>query len=105
MGVVLLGSFLTQKISGNRATWKGKRLYEKGVQKYATHGYNNKKCDECGSLYYRETSKMESLCPECSHWLYGYKPCEHDFYEGHCNKCHWDGSVSEYIKNLKIANT
>ncbi|MHC5821412.1 MAG: hypothetical protein ACYT04_37460 [Nostoc sp.] len=29
-----------------------------------------KTCDECSSLYYQETLKMSSLCPQCSHVLY-----------------------------------
>lgn len=58
-------------------------------------------CDECGSLYYQQTSKMSSLCSECSHVLYGYELCIHEFKNGRCEKCYWDGSVSEYIKGLK----
>jgi hypothetical protein len=58
-------------------------------------------CDECGSEYYRNTSKMASLCPECSHILYGYENCNHYFENGRCLKCFWDSSVSDYIKELK----
>ncbi len=44
---------------------------------------------------------MESLCPECAHLLYGYERCEHDFVEGRCTRCHWDGSVSDFGKSLR----
>ncbi len=47
-------------------------------------------CDECGSEYYRETSGMANLCQECSHRLYGYKKCEHQFENGRCIKCFWN---------------
>jgi predicted RNA-binding Zn-ribbon protein involved in translation (DUF1610 family) len=55
-------------------------------------------CDECGSMYFPEISRMDKLCPECSHMLYGYTPCLHTFADGRCSKCHWDGSVSEFCK-------
>jgi hypothetical protein len=58
-------------------------------------------CDECGSLYYKRSSKMESLCPECSNILYGYHSCIHKFENGRCIKCYWDGSVSDYIRALR----
>ncbi|MCL1994166.1 MAG: hypothetical protein FWG66_14575 [Spirochaetes bacterium] len=58
-------------------------------------------CDECGSNYYQDASKMESLCPECSHILYGYENCTHEFKNGRCQKCFWDGSASNYIQGLK----
>ena len=57
-------------------------------------------CDECGSEYLKETAKMTSLCPECSHILYGYENCEHIFENGKCIKCLWNGQHSEYIKTL-----
>lgn len=58
-------------------------------------------CEECKSLYYKSTSVMESLCPECSSILYGYDNCIHIFDSNNrCSKCFWDGSKSEYIKNL-----
>jgi hypothetical protein len=60
-----------------------------------------KTCDECGSQYYREASRMDSLCPECAHILYGYEPCAHTFIDGRCSRCHWDGSVSDYCRSLK----
>ena len=60
-----------------------------------------KECDECKSLYYADTSGMQSLCPECAHYLYEYDNCEHHFENGSCIKCHWDGNASEYIKSKK----
>jgi predicted RNA-binding Zn-ribbon protein involved in translation (DUF1610 family) len=67
---------------------------------------NNKidTCDECGSGYFTDTSLMSNLCPECSHILYGYKNCEHEFENGKCIKCFWNGNVSVYIKKLKDKN-
>ena len=58
-------------------------------------------CDECGSKYVSSTSKMAQLCPECSHWLYGYPLCDHEFSEGSCKRCGWDGSVSAYVQTLR----
>lgn len=60
-----------------------------------------KKCDECGSLYFEDSSRMGSLCPECAHILYRYENCAHAFAEGRCEKCNWDGSVSPYCSSLK----
>lgn len=57
-----------------------------------------KTCDECGSLFFPESSRMDALCPECSHLLYGYDPCVHTFVGGRCSKCHWDGAVSDYLR-------
>ena len=59
-------------------------------------------CDECGSLFFKGTSKMEALCPECAHMLYGYPNCDHNFQNGRCVHCYWDGSKSEYVKKLKV---
>jgi DNA-directed RNA polymerase subunit RPC12/RpoP len=59
-----------------------------------------KLCDECGSDYFADTSKMGALCPECSHHLYGYPNCDHAFVEGRCSRCGWDGSRSKYIRGL-----
>lgn len=56
-------------------------------------------CSECNSEYYAISSEMSSLCPECSHKLYGYKNCEHSFLHNRCIKCYWDGSLSDYLKN------
>lgn len=47
-------------------------------------------CDECESEYFTDTSQMMKLCPDCSHYLYGYQNCEHDFQKGRCSKCHWN---------------
>lgn len=62
-------------------------------------------CDECNSDFFKEKSEMESLCPECSHVLYGYPNCEHSFGENNrCEKCFWNGNTSEYINKLKDTN-
>lgn len=58
-------------------------------------------CDECGSEYFAASSRMSSLCPECAHWLYGYPRCPHEFANGQCSKCGWDGSVSAYLRTLQ----
>lgn len=58
-------------------------------------------CDECGSEYLKSSSKMDSLCPECAHILYGYPNCEHVFEDGRCIHCYWNGKSSAYIKGLK----
>ena len=60
-----------------------------------------KKCAECGSIFYIHSSKMKSLCPECSHYLYGYNKCDHEMKNGRCKLCYWDGSVSDYIQFIK----
>ena len=57
-----------------------------------------KQCDECGSEFYSDLSKMMGLCPECAHYLYGYHNCEHAMVNGRCTKCYWDGSHSDYMK-------
>lgn len=62
---------------------------------------NIKICDECQSRYKAETSKMENLCPECSHLLYGYENCRHQFENGKCIYCHWNGNRSEFVGKLK----
>ena len=54
-------------------------------------------CDECRSEYYTETSKMSSLCPNCSHLLYGYINCPHQFDNGRCLKCFWNGATSSFL--------
>jgi hypothetical protein len=43
-------------------------------------------------------SAMETMCPECAHHLYGYGACDHVMTNGHCERCHWDGSISDFIK-------
>ena len=55
-------------------------------------------CDECGSLFFKGSSQMMGLCPECAHVLYGYPNCDHHFQNGRCVNCYWDGSKSVYIK-------
>lgn len=59
-----------------------------------------KQCDECGSEFYSDSSKMIGLCPECVHHLYGYPNCNHTMVDGRCTKCYWDGSHSDFIKKL-----
>lgn len=61
-------------------------------------------CDECESQYFAERSKMNNLCPECSHWLYGYENCPHKFENGRCIYCYWNGNSSLFLKNnfLKV---
>ena len=39
-------------------------------------------CDECGSLFFKGSSQMMGLCPECAHILYGYPNCPHHFQNG-----------------------
>ncbi|MDE6706691.1 MAG: hypothetical protein K2K06_01460 [Oscillospiraceae bacterium] len=58
-------------------------------------------CSECGSEYFKLKSKMQALCPECTHVLYGYETCKHIFINGRCSKCFWNGKQSDYIKLLK----
>jgi len=41
-------------------------------------------CDECKSEYYRSSSKMTNLCPNCAHILYDYENCNHKFENGRC---------------------
>ena len=57
-------------------------------------------CDECGSAYIAPASRMMNLGPECAHILYGYPNCEHVFRGGKCVKCLWNGSRSEYLREL-----
>jgi len=57
-------------------------------------------CEECGSEYLASRSKMNSLCPECAHILYGYENCNHVFEDGKCTLCLWDGNRSDYIKEI-----
>lgn len=59
-------------------------------------------CEECNSLFYEDTSKMVSLCPECAHHLYCYENCEHHFVEGRCEKCYWDGGESVYLEKAEV---
>ena len=58
-------------------------------------------CDECQSQYYKNTSKMMALCPECSYILYQHQNCEHQFQNGRCLYCYWNGNQSDYIQSIK----
>ncbi|MEH0154197.1 hypothetical protein V6R21_08610 [Limibacter armeniacum] len=60
-----------------------------------------KECVECGSDYYSNTTEMASLCPECAHYLYGYPKCDHQFENGRCTNCFWNGKSSAYVQKLK----
>ena len=60
-----------------------------------------KKCDECESEFFADSSEMIKLCPNCSHNLYGYKNCDHNFSNGRCSKCYWNGAHSDYVNGLK----
>lgn len=63
---------------------------------------NTKTCDECESNYIDGTSEMASMCPECSHWYFGYPNCEHKFESGECIRCGWDRSRSKNLSDLLI---
>lgn len=67
----------------------------------ATEQPETRCCDECGSDYLASSAQMTHLCPECSHWLYGYPPCAHEFAGGRCSRCGWDGAVSAYLRTLQ----
>lgn len=54
-------------------------------------------CGECKSLFFPPASRLEGLCPECAHQLYGYENCRHTFTSGTCVKCGWDGSRSDFL--------
>jgi len=58
-------------------------------------------CDECESEYFKDSSEMMSLCPNCSHTLYGYPNCKHNFINEKCLYCGWNGNSSDYIVNSK----
>ncbi|RZJ99752.1 MAG: hypothetical protein EOO46_22055 [Flavobacterium sp.] len=57
-------------------------------------------CDECGSEYYLQTSQMTSLCPNCSQLLYGYDNCLHQFEDGRCVKCYWNGDTTKFLNDM-----
>lgn len=59
------------------------------------------RCDECGSAFIAARSAMAGLCAECAHQLYGYAACEHDFKNGRCVRCGWDGAVSEFLRGRR----
>ena len=50
------------------------------------------------ACFFKGSSQMMGLCPECAHILYDYPNCPHHFQNGRCVNCYWDGSKSEYIK-------
>lgn len=58
-------------------------------------------CDECGSEFFKLSSNMKGLCPECAHALYDYPNCSHVFKDGRCIHCYWDGSRSDYTEQLR----
>lgn len=58
-------------------------------------------CDECESEFFKESSQMISLCPNCAHSLYGYPNCKHEFINENCLYCGWNGNSSDYIQNSK----
>ena len=60
-----------------------------------------KRCDECESPFFAPSSRMDGLCPECAHHLYGYSNCSHVFVSDACELCGWDGSVSTFVQSLK----
>ena len=56
-------------------------------------------CTECQSEYFKNSSEMPKMCPDCSHKLYGYENCSHEFDNGRCAKCYWNGKTSEFLKS------
>ena len=61
-------------------------------------------CVECESDYFKNSSEMAELCPNCAHKLYEYPNCEHKFDNGNCIKCGWNGKTSEYLKKPNRKN-
>ena len=55
-------------------------------------------CIECESEYFKNSSKMKELCPNCAHKLYNYPNCEHKFENKKCSKCGWNGETSDFLK-------
>ena len=60
---------------------------------------SKQKCDECGSQYLHEQSKMASLYPNCAHFLYDYPNCTHEFRNGRCQKCNWNGTITNFVRS------
>ena len=56
-------------------------------------------CTECESEYFKDSSEMTDLCPDCVHKLYDYPNCKHEFKNGNCSKSGWNGKTSEFLKN------
>ena len=54
-------------------------------------------CAECESEYFKNSSEMADLCPDCAHNLYNYPNCKHEFESGICSKCGWNGKTSDFI--------
>lgn len=54
-------------------------------------------CSECQSDFFLKSSEMLNLCPNCAHYLYGYPNCKHQFENGRCVNCYWDGKTSKFI--------
>ncbi len=52
----------------------------------------------------KKTSQFEGICPECSHHIYNYKNCIHNFSDGRCYLFYWDGSAQNTFKTLKGLN-
>jgi hypothetical protein len=69
-----------------------------GLASLTENSRDLKRCDECGSDYFADSSKMSNLCPECAHHLYGYPSCEHIFFADRCVSCAWDGSRSTFLE-------
>ncbi|WMX13175.1 hypothetical protein [Aureispira sp. CCB-E] len=63
-----------------------------------------KTCNECNGEFYSKSSQMAGLCPECSHYLYGYENCVHIFKKERCIHCYWDGKNSEFINKKRRKN-
>jgi len=58
-------------------------------------------CDECGSPFIQGSTATVKLCAECSHLLYGYPACLHQFDPGgSCSRCGWNQARSEYTSKL-----
>ena len=55
-------------------------------------------CAECQSEYFKNSSEMAGLCPNCAHKLYGYPNCKHEFESEKCTKCGWNGRTSQFLK-------
>lgn len=47
---------------------------------------------------------MLSLCPECSHLIYGYENCTHEFEDGRCKLCGWNGHRSRRTQSRFLEN-
>ena len=58
-------------------------------------------CDECESEYFSKTSQMAHLCPNCSHYLYGYENCNHKFVDGRCVNCYVNEKIYKEIMRVE----